>query len=242
MKWILLFVLVLMNCSSCIPSNDNYVIHEYNITGTGDIKRCEYFVSNETDTMATSFIFHTNSFGKVNISVLCDEENKRYMYDLFPDTMTIVDKNCFAKHKFRLSSYKELLSEFVLCLIKAQKQFDIYQLHYISLQLADLTEIAISVSKLIRDDDISHKSINNALETTSLISDINIVLKQYGVKVKSISSCEEIIKMESIPYCKRHGITMSEMPSFILDTTIEIIVDSEGSRGQVLDPSSNKRQ
>lgn len=107
-----------------------------------------------------------------------------------------------------------------------QKQFDIYQLHYISLQLADLTEIAISVSKLIRDDDISHKSINNALETTSLISDINIVLKQYGVKAKSISSCEEIIKMESIPYCKRHGITMSEMPSFILDTTIEIIVDS----------------
>ena len=231
MKWIPLFVLVLMNCLSCIPSNDNYVIHEYDIIGADNIKRCEYFVSDETDTMATSFIFNTNSFGKVNICVLCVEENKRYMYDLCPDTMTIVEKNCIPKHKFRLSSYKELLSEFGLCLKKAKKNFNLNQLHYISLQLADLPEIAISVSKIIIDNEISHKSINNALETTSLISDINIVLKQYGVDVKSISSCEEIIKMESIPYCKRYGITMSDMPSFIWDTTIEIIVDTLSGSG-----------
>lgn len=231
MKWIPIFVLVLMNCSSGILSNDNFVIYEYDIIGADNIKRCDYFVSDETDTMATSFIFYTNSFGKVNISVLCVEESKRYMYDLCPDTMTIVEKNCFPKHKFRLSSYKELLSEFGLCLKKASKKFDVHQLHYISLQLADLPEIAISLSKLIRDDDISHKSIDNALETTSLISDINKVLKQYGVEVNSISSCEEIIKMESIPYCKRYGITMSDMPSFIWDTTIEIIVDTLSGSG-----------
>jgi hypothetical protein len=118
------------------------------------------------------------------------------------------------------------LSELGLCLKKAPKHFDIHQLHYISLQLSDFPEIAISVSKLIRDDNISHKSIDNALEKTSLISDINKVLKKYDVEVKNISSCEEILKMEMVPYCKRYGIIMDDLPSSIWDTTIEVIVDT----------------
>lgn len=38
MKWIPIFVLVLMNCSSGILSNDNFVIHEYDIIGADNIK------------------------------------------------------------------------------------------------------------------------------------------------------------------------------------------------------------
>lgn len=224
MKWISVFVFVLMYFSSCTSQKDSYVIHEYDLSGDSNIKRYEYFVSNKMDTMATSFIVCTNSFGKVNINVICDKEYKIYMRSLYLDTVAIAEMDNIRYHKFNLSSYKELLSELALCLNKAREHFDIHQLHYISFQLADLPEIAISCSKKIGDDEITHESIDNALKVTSLKNDINKVLKQYDVEIKSINSCEEILIMRTIPYFKIHGIKEKYLPTSIIDSTIEIIV------------------
>lgn len=226
MKWIIIIALVLMCCSPCYTPKDNYVIHEYDISGDNNIKRYEYFVSNETDTMATSFIVCTNSFGKVNIDVFCDEEYKKYMHVIFPDTMAIIEDECLPNHIFCLSSYRDILSEFEQCLKKAKDHTDIHQLQYISLRLADFPEIAVSVSKQILDNDISHEIIDNALEITSLKGDLNKVLKPYNVEIKCINSYEEILKIKTIPYCRKYGIKMKEMPSSILDTQIELIVDT----------------
>ena len=82
--------------------------------------------------MATSFIVCTNSFGKVNIDVFCNEEYKKYMHVIFPDTMAIIEEDCLPNHIFCLSSYRDILSEFELCLKKAKDHTDIHQLQYIS--------------------------------------------------------------------------------------------------------------
>ena len=224
MKWYLVLVWVLMYCSSCLSQKDNYVIHEYDLSGDYNSKRYEYFVSNKIDTMATSFIVCTNSFGKVNINVICDEEYKMYMRLVHHDTEDIVENDSIRCHKYNLPSYKELLSELILCLNKAREKTDIHQLQYISFQLADLPEIAISCSKTIGDDKITHESIDNALKVTSLRNDINKLLKQYGVEIQSINSCEEILIMRTIPYFKKHGINENNMPTSIIDSTIELIV------------------
>ncbi|MBO7579144.1 MAG: hypothetical protein J6T43_09185 [Prevotella sp.] len=220
------FVLcILMGCGSKIQSSNDSTVHVKKVHEDYADEMHEFFLSLGKDTMALSFLFHTNRKGELLLEEQCWDDVKYYMlYEPTSrtDTNAIVASSNPHKAKYRRPSYHEVLSSLGLCLSKAKGVYNLNNLHLMKYRLMDLPDINIAVCKQIQQD-YSHQAIDVALKETGFKDDLSRVLRPYGLKVANYHSQEEICLLESQEYIQCYGLNPDSIQNNLID--VEIVVE-----------------
>lgn len=211
---------------ACRTSDKGYVVHKENIQWDNSTKWCEYFISLDNDTMATSFHFKDNSIGGLGIRIKCNEEMKEYQSwkdDELLKSDSIATAFSFPFKKYKRLLYPELLSQLDTCMKVAEKNFVLSRMKYIIVQIEDFPDIAIAVSRHLEKNNLySHSTINSALLQTSFKSDLEKILQRYHLCVDKMSSQEIIFYENAEVYAKRYQLSKDTLPEKIVGVEVYV--------------------
>ena len=220
---LLFFVCLLTSCNSIKRNCTNEIINDTivckekvqdNLT-----KYCtyEYFIINKGDTSAYSFVFRFNRTHPhdCNMEILNWPDYKRY---LIPKDTKI---SCY------VPNYNEFLKELDLCLNAALNEKDSINLKRISFRLVCCSDIAIQTSNSFykMGSSITHKNIEEALQTISLKEDFNLILEKYNLHVANVACHEEIYIVTKSEFLNNsNSSNTTEIPDSVLDVDVCIYV------------------
>lgn len=181
----------------------------------------EYFTISNGDTSTYSFIFRY----KQTFPHECKMEITnwpRYKMYLMPKTTTI---SC------NEPDYKGFLTEMDLCLNAALNEKEQINLKYITFRLANCTDIAVKTSNIFykgKERSITHQSILDAIQNTSLKKDFNIILNKYDLQIANEKCYEEIYIVKKSDFLNNSNYhNKYEVPDSILD--VGVVLNITGS-------------
>lgn len=222
MKYSFICFFIMLGISSCLSQGKLKAVCVNEIKNYyGNETSYEYFVSNEKDTMALSFIFLINKQEDiVNLDIKIMDDDKEYMMQYENDIIVVDSLTTTSIRKYKHSDYEGFLSEFKLCMEKAAENIDLSQLRHIRLYLTDIPEIAIAVSKNIGNCEITHELLDNALKQTDIEKSIDLILNDYNLNVDYISSDDEIFNQDAKSYYRRYDIKDAVLPKNIVGVNV----------------------
>lgn len=208
----------------------------------------EYFIlKNKKDTSAYSFIF-TEMDNHTLLEIFNSPYYKYYMIERESDLKdTTAISNGEGKRragKYYSLDYPKLLSEFEQCLFAFSKNNNINKLKSIKFRLGNMTNLAITTTNTIMNfkniRSIKHQDIDDALKKTSLNRDLNKILNNYNLKIKSIHCQEEIYLIDRSTFMNVSLIKPdTSVPPHIVD--VEILVKIDRSETVMRDQSKITR-
>ena len=216
---VIIICAVIMICFiSCAADNNGYTIHREDIPVEGYEHWREYFVSQGKDTLALSV--HYRQWKKQRPCLIIDfcQDMKHYQKS------KKYQKNT---NRYSLCSYQDFLLLLKMCLDETKKDYDLSHIASMDILLLDnLPQIAITVSRQLTDENISsHGAIDNALEHTSLKSDMNKILQNYNLNISKMKSVEMIIPLDVDEYARRYNLLRDTLPERIVGVEVQMSLE-----------------